>query len=73
MQDFHNLKTWQRSHKLVLSIYKLTAKFPKEEVYALTSQIRRAAVSIPANIAEGCVKGSDADFARFLHERERDF
>jgi four helix bundle protein len=67
MQDFRNLKIWQRSHQLVLSLYKLTAKFPKDEVYALTSQIRRAAASIPANIAEGCVKGSDADFARFLH------
>ena len=67
MQDYRNLKVWQKSQQLVIAIYKLTAKFPKEELYSLTSQIRRAAVSIPANIAEGCARGGDAEFGRFLH------
>lgn len=66
MQDFRNLKIWEKSHLLTIEIYNLTRPFPKEEVYGLTSQIRRAAVSIPANIAEGCVKGSDIEFGRFL-------
>ena len=51
---------------LTLDIYKLTASFPHEERYGLTSQMRRSAVSVPSNIAEGCGRGSDADFARFL-------
>jgi four helix bundle protein len=67
MQDFRNLKIWQKSHQVVLALYKITAKFPKDEIYSLTSQIRRAAVSIPANIAEGCVRGSDPEFGRFLY------
>ena len=66
MQDFHNLKVWQKSHHVVLGVYKLTAKFPKDELYGLSSQTRRAASSIPANIAEGCARGGDAEFARFL-------
>ncbi len=66
MQDFKRLKVWEKSHALVLKIYKQTAKFPKEEVYGLTSQIRRAAVSVAANICEGCARGGDNDFARFL-------
>ncbi len=66
MQDFHNLKVWQKSHQLVLSIYKATTKFPEDELYGLTSQIRRAATSIPANIAEGSARGTDPDFGRFL-------
>jgi four helix bundle protein len=64
--DYRNLKVWQKSHLLTLSLYKLTAKFPQSEMYGLTSQIRRAAVSIPANIAEGCARGGDAEFGRFL-------
>jgi len=67
MQDYKNLKVWQKSHRLVLSLYKATAKFPKEEQYGLTSQIRRAAASIPANIAEGSARGGDPEFARFLY------
>ena len=67
MQDFRNLKIWQKSHKIVLSLYKLTAKFPKTELFGLTSQTRRSAASIPANIAEGCARGSDAEFGRFLY------
>jgi four helix bundle protein len=66
MQDFRKLLVWEKSHKLTLSIYNLTHSFPKEEMYGLTSQIRRASSSVPINIAEGCGKGSDADFARFL-------
>ena len=66
MQDFRDLKVWQRAHQLVLHIYEATAMFPDTERFGLTSQIRRAAVSVPANIAEGSRRGSDADFARFL-------
>ena len=66
MQDFRKLQIWQKSHKLTLDIYKLTKTFPKEELYGLTSQLRRAGSSIPTNIAEGCARGSDKDFARFI-------
>lgn len=66
MQDFRNLKVWERAHEFVVAVYKLTSGFPKCEQYGLTSQIQRTAVSIVANIAEGCGRGSDADFARFL-------
>jgi four helix bundle protein len=64
MRDFHSLKVWQKSHALVLGIYVSSRRFPAAETYGLTSQLRRAAVSIPANIAEGCGRGSNADFAR---------
>ena len=66
MQDFRNIQVWQKSHQLVLEIYKLTATFPAEEKFGLTSQMRRSASSVPTNIAEGTGRGSDADFARFL-------
>jgi len=66
MKDFRNLNVWENAHKFVLSIYSATEKFPKEEIYGLTSQLRRAAVSIPTNIVEGSSRGSDKDFARFL-------
>ncbi len=66
MQDFRNIQVWQKSHQLVLEIYTTTNTFPNYELYGLTSQIRRSAISIPANIAEGCGKGSDADMGRFL-------
>ena len=66
MQDYANLKVWQKAHRLVVQIYRLSSRFPKEELYGLVSQIRRCAVSIPANIAEGCGRDGDADFARFL-------
>ena len=66
MQDFRNLKVWEKSHKVVLDIYGITRNFPKEELYGLTSQIRRCAVSVPSNIAEGCCRGSECDFKRFL-------
>ncbi len=66
MKDFRELKVWEKAHFLTLQIYKATSVFPREELYGLTSQIRRSCFSIPANIAEGCGRGSDADFARFL-------
>ncbi len=67
MQDFRNLKVWQKGHALTLKTYQRTASFPREELFGLTSQMRRAAASIPMNLAEGCGRGSDPDFARFLH------
>lgn len=60
------MEVWQKAHGLVLAVYRETAGFPKEETYGLTSQIRRAAVSIPANIAEGCGRNGDAELAHFL-------
>ena len=66
MQDFRNIQAWQKAHELTLSVYKVTKSFPKEEMYGLTSQIRRAASSIPMNIAEGCGRDSQAELARFL-------
>jgi len=66
MKDFRQLKVWEKSHHLALAIYKATKVFPKEELYGLTSQIRRSSMSIPTNIAEGCGRNTDADFARFL-------
>ncbi len=65
MKDFRKLKVWEKSHKITLEIYKMTKNFPKEELYGLTSQIRRASASIPANLSEGCGRGSDAELSRF--------
>jgi four helix bundle protein len=66
MKDFRQLQVWEKSHQLALAVYKATKDFPKEELYGLTSQIRRASMSVPTNIAEGCGRGTDPDFARFL-------
>jgi four helix bundle protein len=66
MKDFRTLKVWEKAHAVTLAIYKATEKFPKHELYALTSQIQRAAVSIPTNIAEGCGKDSDAELKRYF-------
>jgi len=66
MKDFRQLKVWEKSHQLALSVYKATKEFPKEELYGLTSQIRRSSMSIPTNIAEGCGRNNDREFARFL-------
>ncbi len=66
MQNFRQLQVWQKGHQLNLMIYSATASFPKNEMFGLTSQMRRAAVSITANLAEGCGRSSDADFARFV-------
>lgn len=64
--DFSKLQIWARSMKLVEEIYKITNAFPREELYGLTSQIRRSAVSIPSNIAEGSQRNSKKDFANFI-------
>jgi four helix bundle protein len=66
MKDFRDIKAWNKAHELALKVYRKSEKFPVEERYGLTSQIRRAAVSIPTNIAEGCGRGSDADFDRLV-------
>ncbi len=65
MQDFRRLKVWECAHQLALRTYSETRCFPPAETYGLTSQIRRAAASIPANIAEGCGRSGDAELARF--------
>lgn len=66
MRDFKTLQVWERAHQLVLSVYKVTLGFPKEELYGITSQIRRSGSSIPANIAEGCGHSGNGDLHRFL-------
>jgi four helix bundle protein len=66
MQDFRKLLVWQRAHQLSVTLYASTKDFPRSELFGLTNQIRRAATSISANLAEGCGRGSDADFARFV-------
>jgi four helix bundle protein len=66
MRDFRQLRVWEKAHSLTLRIYSVTRRFPKEELYGLTSQMRRASSSIAANIAEGCGRKTDADFCRFL-------
>ncbi len=66
MKDFRELKVWEKAHKLTLEVYKATEVFPRSELYSLTNQIQRAAISIPANIAEGCGKSGDSDFGRYL-------
>lgn len=66
MQDYRQLRVWQRSHQVVLDVYAATKRFPRDEIFQLTSQIRRSAYSVPSNIAEGCGRGTDADFGRFL-------
>jgi len=65
VKDFHNLKVWQKAHGLTLALYQLTARFPREELYGLTTQIRRSSASIAANLAEGCGRNGDAELARF--------
>ena len=67
MRDYKKYLVWQKSHQLTLEIYRLTRSFPKEEMFALTSQMKRSSSSIPTNIAEGCGRGSDKDFCRFLY------
>jgi four helix bundle protein len=66
MEDFKNLKVWSKAHKLTLAVYQLTRMFPRDEIYGLTSQIRRASASIGANIAEGCGRRSDPELKRFV-------
>ena len=66
VKSFFDLRTWQEGHQLALEIYRATKEWPREEQYGLTSQIRRAAISVPSNIAEGMGRGSSKDFTRFL-------
>ena len=66
MRDYKKYDTWKIAHELVKEIYTISESFPKSELFGLTSQIRRASVSIPTNIAEGCGRSSDKEFARFL-------
>ena len=67
LKNFKELKVWQKSYNLCLKVYKITKKFPKTEVYSLTSQMRRAALSIPCNIAEGYGRKTTPDYLRFLY------
>ena len=67
MRDFHNYKVWSKGHQFALNVYKKTKIFPKEELFGLTSQIRRASMSVPFNIAEGCGRRTDAEFTHFLN------
>jgi four helix bundle protein len=67
MKDFKELIVWQKAHAVTIAIYAATRVFPKEELYGLTSQLRRSAASIGANIAEGCGRRSDGEMCRFLH------
>ena len=66
MHNYSELLVWQKSHCLTLEVYAVSASFPKEEVYGLTSQMRRSSSSIPTNIAEGCGRNSNAEMKRFL-------
>jgi four helix bundle protein len=66
MQDFRRLEVWQIAHELTLGVYRVTKAFPTDERFGLTSQLRRACSSIESNLAEGCGRGSDSDFSRFV-------
>jgi len=66
VKDFRSLKVWEKAHHLTLDVYKTTSRFPREELYGLTSQMRRCCASIGANIAEGCGKRGNNEFQRFL-------
>lgn len=65
MQDYRNLLIWQKAHEVALTVYQITMGFPADERFGLTNQLRRASVSIPSNIAEGCGRDSDGDMRRF--------
>ena len=65
MADYRNLLVWQRAHTLALCVYDVTARFPRHEAYGLTAQARQAAVSVPANLAEGSGRGSQAELVRY--------
>jgi four helix bundle protein len=66
MKDFRDLKVWEKAHELVLDCYSATSEFPKHEIFGIVAQIRRSGSSIAANIAEGCGRGGNAEFQRFL-------
>ena len=67
MRDFRQLKVWEKAHALTLAIYHSTAAFPREEMYGITSQMRRCSASVAANIAEGCGRTGNGEFYRFLN------
>lgn len=67
MKDFRDLQVWHKAHSLTLAAYRITSTFPKQEMYGLTSQMRRCAASVAANIAEGCGKRGNGEFYRFLN------
>jgi four helix bundle protein len=67
MRDFRKYNVWKLGHEIVLAIYQVTQNFPIHEIYGITNQLRRASVSIPTNISEGCGRNSDAEFSRFIH------
>jgi four helix bundle protein len=67
MKDFRQLKVWEKAHALTLAVYRATAPFPREELFGITSQMRRCSASIAANLAEGCGRTGDGDFHRFLN------
>ena len=66
MRNYRDLKVWEKAHGLTLSVYRVTRRFPSDERFGLTSQIRRSASSIPANLAEGCGRRSDGEMSRFI-------
>ena len=66
MQSFRNLRVWEKAHRLTLDVYAASKAFPRDEIFGLTSQMRRASASIGMNIAEGCCRKGDAEMARFL-------
>jgi four helix bundle protein len=70
VQSFRELKVWQRSHALVLELYRVSEAFPSQERFGIVSQLRRAAVSVPTNIAEGSKRRTPQDYARFLNLAE---
>lgn len=70
MKNYKNLVVWKKAHETVVEVYRVSKSFPKEEQYGLTSQIRRAAMSVPTNIAEGCGKFTYNDFAKFLQDAQ---
>jgi four helix bundle protein len=67
MQNYKELKVWEKAHELVLAVYQVCFRFPKDEAFGLTSQFKRSAISIPANIAEGCGKSTSKDTVNFFH------
>ena len=66
MQDYRNFRVWERAHALLLEIYRVSSGFPAEERFTLTSQLRRAALSVPTNLAEGCGRSSGKELRRFV-------
>lgn len=68
MKDYRKLTVWEKAHRLVLEVYKLTCTYPREEQFNLISQLRRAATSVPTNIVEGCGRFTRKDFAKFLQD-----